>query len=212
MFYCMYIQNKSENAEENKLVDDVQESDNEDDEHRTADDNSDSDGKSKSKLKINQVDKEKHISNDVQNGCTIFVKNVDFDAEDSEVRKVFRKFGPLYYAIINRETISGHSKGTAFVKFKNKESADLCLQSGGELYLMHQLLDIYPALSKNEIQNQEKSKSNKEVAKDSRNLYLAREGLIMANSKSAEGVSASDMTKRHKLEQIKTQVLKNLNR
>ncbi|XP_011202096.2 RNA-binding protein 28 [Bactrocera dorsalis] len=201
---------ESENAED-ELVDDVQES-HEDDDHRTADDNTDSDDKSKSKLKIKQVDKEKHKSNDVQNGCTIFVKNVNFDAVDTDVRKVFRKFGPLYYAIINREPISGHSKGTAFVKFKNKESADLCLQSGGELYLMDQLLEIYPALSKNEIQNQEKFKSNKEVAKDSRNLYLAREGLIMANSKSAEGVSASDMTKRHKLEQIKTQVLKNLNR
>lgn len=205
---------ESENDEEEESVDDnVRESDNEDERDSIGNNkDSDSDEKSKLKLKIKKVDKEKNISNDVQNGCTIFVKNVNFDAEDTEVRKVFRKFGPLNYAIINREPISRHSKGTAFVKFKNKESADLCLQSGGELYLMDQLLELYPALSRTEVQNQEKLKSNKEIAKDSRNLYLAREGLIMANSKSAEGVSASDMTKRHKLEQVKTQVLKNLNR
>ncbi|XP_017468669.1 PREDICTED: RNA-binding protein 28 [Rhagoletis zephyria] len=167
---------------------------------------------STSKLKIGKINKEKLISNDVQNGCTIFIKNVPFDAEDTDIRKVFRKFGPVHYAIVNREPISGHSKGTAFVKFKNKASAELCLQSGAEISLMDQFLEPYPALSKDEIRNQERIKSNKEVAKDSRNLYLAREGLIMANSKSAEGVSASDMAKRHKLEQIKTQVLKNLNR
>ncbi|XP_004526400.1 RNA-binding protein 28 [Ceratitis capitata] len=199
-----------------KLEADIEDTNSEDDsdsEMMEDDDDSDSDDdkKSKSNLKIGRVEKEKHISNDVQNGCTIFVKNVSFDAEDADLRKVFRKFGPLQYAIINREQISGHSKGTAFVKFKNKESADLCLQSGGELVLMDQLLEPTPALSREEIQNQEKLKSKKD-GKDSRNLYLAREGLIMANSKSAEGVSASDMTKRHKLEQIKTQVLKNLNR
>lgn len=156
--------------------------------------------------------KEKHISNDVQEGCTIFIKNVPFDAEDLDVRKVCRKYGPVYYAIINRDHISGHSKGTAFVKFKTKESADLCLQAGTEFVLMDQVLEAFPALSKEEIRQQANEKEKKKDGKDSRNLYLAREGLIMANSKAAEGVSASDMNKRHKLEQIKTQVLKNLNR
>ncbi|XP_054740041.1 RNA-binding protein 28 [Anastrepha obliqua] len=195
-----------------------QEDDDESDADESADDdkivsNSDEDEKkSKYKLEIGKVGKETHISNDVQDGCTIFIKNVPFDAENNDLRKIFRKFGLLHYAIINREPISGHSKGTAFVKFKNKESADLCLQSGGEISLMDQLLEPYPALSRDEVRNHEKMKSNKDVVKDSRNLYLAREGLIMANSKSAEGVSASDMSKRHKLEQIKTQVLKNLNR
>ncbi|XP_067629700.1 RNA-binding protein 28 [Eurosta solidaginis] len=168
--------------------------------------------KDKPKMKIDHIKKEKHVSNDVQNGCTIFIKNVPFDATETELRKVFRKFGPLYYAIINREQISGHSKGSAFVKFKSKESADLCLHSGGEVTLMDQLLEPYPALSREEVKCQKLQSSNKNVKKDSRNLYLAREGLIMTNSKSAEGVSASDMTKRHKLEKMKTQVLKNLNR
>lgn len=128
-----------------------------------------------------------------------------------DLRKVCRKFGPVYYTIINREPISGHSKGTAFVKFKAKESADLCLQAGTEFTLMDQVLDPFPALSREEMHQQNDEKNKNEV-KDSRNLYLAREGLIMANSKAADGVSASDMNKRHKLEQIKTQVLKNLNR
>ncbi|KAH8253354.1 hypothetical protein KR032_005032 [Drosophila birchii] len=167
----------------------------------------------KSKLDIKNVKKEKQISNDVQQGCTVFIKNVPFDAEDADLRKVCRKFGLVNYAIINRQAVSGHSKGTAFVKFKAKESADLCLQAGTEFKLMDEVLDPHPALSRDEMkskQSQEKSKDD--VGKDSRNLYLAREGLIMSGSKAADGVSASDMAKRHELEQVKTQVLKNLNR
>ncbi|XP_073847832.1 RNA-binding protein 28 isoform X2 [Musca autumnalis] len=200
----------NENQEEDE---DNSEDDDEDDEENDNEEDDDEDKKDiKSKINIDKVKKEKRISNDVQEGCTVFIKNVPFDAEDGDLRKVCRKFGPVWYAIINREHVSGHSKGTAFVKFKTKESADLCLQSAGEFVLMDQVLEPYPALSKEEIRQQNLEKDKKNDGKDSRNLYLAREGLIMANSKAAEGVSASDMNKRHKLEQIKAQVLKNLNR
>ncbi|XP_065369456.1 RNA-binding protein 28 [Calliphora vicina] len=195
---------------------DAEDSQNEDDEEDEDDDediDDDEDEEKKDvKSELDNVKKEKHISNDVQEGCTIFIKNVPFDADDGDLRKVCRKFGPLYYCIINRDHISGHSKGTAFIKFKSKESADLCLQAGTEFALMDQVLDPFPALSKEEIRQQQAEKDKKSDGKDSRNLYLAREGLIMANSKAAEGVSGSDMNKRHKLEQIKIQVLKNLNR
>ncbi|SPP73899.1 RNA-binding protein 28 [Drosophila guanche] len=178
------------------------------------DDDDDEDTKEdKDKLDIESVKKEKVKSNDVKEGCTVFIKNVPFDAEDSDLRKVCRKFGVVNYAIINREAVSGHSKGTAFVKFKAKESADLCLQAGTEFTLLDEVLDPHPALSRDELKTKQ-SRENKDddTGKDSRNLYLAREGLIMSGSKAADGVTASDMTKRHELEQMKTQVLKNLNR
>lgn len=185
---------------------------NEEEEDENDDDDEEDKKDLKDKLNVEKLKPEKHISNDVQEGCTVFIKNVPFDAEDADLRKVCRKFGLVYYAIINRESVSGHSKGTAFVKFKAKESADLCLQAGTEFKLMDEVLDPHPALSRDEIKSKHNEKSKDEAGKDSRNLYLAREGLIMANSKAAEGVSASDMTKRHELEQVKTQVLKNLNR
>uniref|UniRef100_A0A1I8Q711 RRM domain-containing protein n=1 Tax=Stomoxys calcitrans TaxID=35570 RepID=A0A1I8Q711_STOCA len=190
----------------------IEDSENEESEDDNGNENDDDDKKDIKSIDISKVKKEKHFSNDVQEGCTIFIKNVPFDAEDNDLRKLCRKYGPVYYSIINREPISGHSKGTAFVKFKSKESADMCLQSASEFVLMDQVLEPFPALSREEIRQQNLEKNKQNDGKDSRNLYLAREGLIMANSKAAEGVSASDMNKRHKLEQIKTQVLKNLNR
>lgn len=77
---------------------------------------------------------------------------------------------------------------------------------------MDEILQPYPALSKEQICEHRNENKKGKQGKDSRNLYLTREGLIMAGSKAAEGVSASDMNKRHKLEQLKAQVLKKLNR
>ncbi|XP_037714973.1 RNA-binding protein 28 [Drosophila subpulchrella] len=188
------------------------ESESEDEDEDDDEDQKEDKDELKSKLNIENVKKEKTISNDVQQGCTVFIKNVPFDAEDADLRKVCRKFGLVNYAIINRQAVSGHSKGTAFVKFKAKESADLCLQAGTEFKLMDEVLDPHPALSREEMKSKQTQENKKDDSKDSRNLYLAREGLIMAGAKASDGVSASDMAKRHELEQVKTQVLKNLNR
>ncbi|KAH8346421.1 hypothetical protein KR084_013060 [Drosophila pseudotakahashii] len=198
-------------AESNEDEDNDGESESGDEEEEDEDQKEDKD-ELKSKLDIENVKREKQISNDVQQGCTVFIKNVPFDAEDADLRKVCRKFGLVNYAIINRQAVSGHSKGTAFVKFKAKESADLCLQAGTEFKLMDEVLDPHPALSREEMKSKQTQDNKKDDAKDSRNLYLAREGLIMSGAKAADGVSASDMAKRHELEQVKTQVLKNLNR
>ncbi|BFG05319.1 RNA-binding protein 28 [Drosophila madeirensis] len=209
------VKDDSEDAEGESDSDDDANDDEEDTEGGD-DDNDDDDEDTKGdkdKLDIESVKKEKVKSNDVREGCTVFIKNVPFDAEDADLRKVCRKFGVVNYAIINREAVSGHSKGTAFVKFKAKESADLCLQAGTEFTLLDEVLDPHTALSRDELKTKQ-SLENKDddTGKDSRNLYLAREGLIMSGSKAADGVTASDMTKRHELEQMKTQVLKNLNR
>lgn len=93
---------------------------------------------------------------------------------------------------------------------QTKESADMCLNAGTTFKLMEQILDPQPALSRNEIQ--QKKDSSKKEPRDSRNLYLAKEGSILAGTPAAEGVSSSDLAKRLRLEQSKTQSLKNLNR
>lgn len=86
----------------------------------------------------------------------------------------------------------------------------MCLNSGTNFKLLDQILDPQPALSRNEVL-QQKDVSKKEP-RDSRNLYLAKEGTILAGTPAAEGVSQSDLAKRLRLEQSKSQSLKNLNR
>lgn len=64
------------------------------------------------------ISKKPHVmSNDVEEGKTVFIKNVPFDATNQDLKECMSQFGPLYYALICKDKLTEHSKGTAFVKF-----------------------------------------------------------------------------------------------
>lgn len=60
----------------------------------------------------------KRVSNDVHEGKTVFLKNVPFSLKNEELKNFMEQFGPVYYALICVDSLTEHSKGTAFVKFK----------------------------------------------------------------------------------------------
>lgn len=143
---------------------------------------------------------------------TVFIKNLSFDTTDEDLKACFSQFGSVKYALIVKDKISNHSKGSGFVKYLKSESAQLCLKQSGQLILQNFTLEILPSLIKSKIKVIQDQKQQDRESKDGRNLYLLREGTVLAGSSSAEGVSASDMSKRLRLEQIKSSMLKNLNR
>ncbi|KAI4463916.1 rna-binding motif protein 14b [Holotrichia oblita] len=185
---------------------DIVDSENKED-NDTENDESLSETSSVSEIPVNEdidekteIKKPHIISNDVSEGKTVFIKNVPFTVTNEDLKECMLQFGHVYYALVCVDRLTEHSKGTAFVKFVNKEDAEKCLQAGTELTLQGNILDCHPALHKQDLQQKEKEGKTKQ--KDSRNLYLVKEGVILANTKAAEGVSASDMTKRLQLEQL----------
>ena len=64
---------------------------------------------------------------DVAEGKTVFIRNLSFDSTGESLGQFCEQFGPIEYCkiVVNPET--GHSHGTAFVKFKSTESAEKCL-------------------------------------------------------------------------------------
>lgn len=76
---------------------------------------------------------------------------------------------------------------------------------------MGNTLECHCALTKDELKSRTSKDDKSSRQRDSRNLYLVKEGVVVAGSKAAESVSAADMAKRLQLEQYKTQILKNLN-
>lgn len=58
------------------------------------------------------------ISDDVNEGRTVFLKNVPFSVKNDELQEYMEQFGPVYYALVCIDRLTEHSKGTAFVKFK----------------------------------------------------------------------------------------------
>nr|XP_054774952.1 RNA-binding protein 28-like isoform X2 [Lytechinus pictus] len=150
---------------------------------------------------------------DVQEGKTLFIRNVPYDSTDDDVSALFAPFGELEFARVVVDPMTEHSRGTAFVKFKTKEDAANCLHEGDAVRLNGRLLALSPAISRSEaikLRTAEKDKA-KEEQKDKRNLHLLREGLIRPGTKAAEGLSEQYMNKRLKIENVKKEKLKNLN-
>ncbi|XP_050520882.1 RNA-binding protein 28 [Daktulosphaira vitifoliae] len=159
---------------------------------------------------ISNENKKHFKSHDAKEGLTVFLKNVSFSVKNEDLKRFMReKFGSVYYALICVDKLTEHSKGTAFVKFRDTTSVDACMTASPEnLTLCGSLMEPQIAVDKEIL---DKSKQEKFTHKDNRNLYLIKEGVIVAGTAAANGVSISDMNKRLELEQWKSQVLKNLN-
>jgi nucleolar protein 4 len=60
-------------------------------------------------------------------GTTVFVRNVPFNCTDEDLGECFSSFGEIVYSKITCDRDSGRPKGTGFVCFANKDSADACI-------------------------------------------------------------------------------------
>ncbi|TSK38431.1 RNA-binding protein 28 [Bagarius yarrelli] len=155
------------------------------------------------------------LPSDVNEGKTIFIRNLSYDSEDEAIEQVLLQFGELRYVRVVMNAETGHSKGCAFAQFKNKEAAEKCLAAAqtesetGGVRVDGRKLNIVLAVTR---EDASKLKNKKvKTHKGSRNLYLAREGLIRAGTKAAEGVSESDMAKRARFAELKKAKLKDVN-
>uniref|UniRef100_A0A8D8R9P3 RNA-binding protein 28 n=1 Tax=Cacopsylla melanoneura TaxID=428564 RepID=A0A8D8R9P3_9HEMI len=157
-----------------------------------------------------QQNKKKVKSNDITEGKTVFLRNVPFHIDNNRLKQVMiAEFGysTIMYALVCIDPLTEHSKGTAFIKFKTEEQAQACI-SKGSLLIDGETVTCHAAMDKKQLEAQKEDKDKK--FKDSRNLYLVKEGVVTGGSRAAADVSVADMTKRVQLEQWKTQMLRNL--
>ncbi|KAI5732868.1 hypothetical protein M8J76_005115 [Diaphorina citri] len=119
-------------------------------------------------------------SNDVTEGKTVFLRNVPFHIDNNRLKQLML-------------AQFGPSLMYALV---------WSMVVDGETVTFHAAMD------KKQLNLQKEQKDKR--FKDSRNLYLVKEGVVLAGSRAAADVSVSDMTKRVQLEQWKTQMLRNL--
>ncbi|XP_014827130.1 PREDICTED: RNA-binding protein 28 isoform X1 [Poecilia mexicana] len=178
-------------------------------------DYSDSDDEEEEEISPAQKQKpKKHLPSDVNEGRTVFIRNLSFDTEEEGLEEVLLQFGEVNYVKVVLHPETQHSKGLAFAQFKTKEAADSCIaaaqdetESGG-IRADGRKLMIVKAVSREDALKLKVDK--KKVETGSRNLYLAREGLIRAGTKAAEGVSEADMAKRVRFEEVKRAKLRDI--
>ncbi|XP_042779815.1 RNA-binding protein 28 isoform X1 [Panthera onca] len=193
---------------------DLEESDSVDDGDELAESDTDSEQQEDEDVQVSKKKKRK-LPSDVNEGKTVFIRNLSFDSEEEELGELLQQFGDLKYVRVVLHPDTEHSKGCAFAQFMTQEAAQKCLEAaspeteGGGLKLDGRLLRIDLAVTRDEAAKLQTKKVKKPTG--TRNLYLAREGLIRAGTKAAEGVSAADMAKRERFELLKHQKLKDQN-
>lgn len=159
--------------------------------------------------------KKRKLPSDVNEGKTVFIRNLSFDSEEEDLGELLQQFGDLKYVRVVLHPDTEHSKGCAFAQFMTQEAAQKCLEAaspeteGGGLKLDGRQLKVDLAVTRDEAAKLRTKTVKKPTG--TRNLYLAREGLIRAGTKAAEGVSAADMAKRERFELLKHQKLKDQN-
>ncbi|KAJ0680620.1 putative RNA recognition motif domain, nucleotide-binding alpha-beta plait domain superfamily [Helianthus annuus] len=146
---------------------------------------------------------------------TLFISNLPFDITHEEVKQRFVGFGEIQSFVPVLHPVTKRPRGTGFLKFKTNDAADAAFEAatavaGLGIILKGRQLKVLKALNKKAAHDKEAEKKIKEDV-DHRNLYLAKEGLILEGTPAAEGVSESDISKRRSLEQKKATKLKSPN-
>ncbi|XP_047325744.1 RNA-binding protein 28 isoform X2 [Impatiens glandulifera] len=146
---------------------------------------------------------------------TIFISNLPFDVIVDEVKQRFSGFGEVLTFIPVLHQITKRPRGTGFLKFKTVDAANSAFQAanveaGLGIFLRGRELKVLRALDKKSAKDKVAETAKKEDL-DHRNLYLAKEGLIVEGTPAAEGVSANDMSKRKSLQEKKATKLKSPN-
>ncbi|ELU03655.1 hypothetical protein CAPTEDRAFT_219142 [Capitella teleta] len=212
------MEESEQEVEEEEEVDSDDEMEIEEDDSNDNDDDEDEDVSDEKEGKTKTKKKDVSGKSDTEEGRTLFVRNLSFESEEEDMYELFSELGDVVYCRITMNKETGKSRGTGFVQYSSKEDADKCLEvandpgPNGGLMLDERELKVSVALSKDKVGKVvEKRKESEKEKPDKRNLQLAREGLIRAGTKDAEGVSATDMAKRQKLQMVFRTKLKNDN-
>jgi len=151
---------------------------------------------------------------DVGEGRTMFIRNLPFTCEEEDVVELFSQFGAVNYAKLVIDRASGVPKGSCFLQFNSKDGADSCIkgsESNSGLSMGGRDLYVTMAVTRQQAGDMGKDKDKKKEQKDTRNLYLAREGMIRPGTEAAKDVSQADLTKRATIDGNKRRKLKDQN-
>ncbi|XP_047452539.1 RNA-binding protein 28 isoform X2 [Mugil cephalus] len=204
---------EEEEQEEEEEEDDDGSSFDSDDDHDEDDDDDDEEDDEEEESAQKKTAK-KMLPSDVKEGRTIFIRNLSFDTEEEGLEEALLRYGELNYVKIVLHPDTEHSKGCAFAQFKTKEAADKCMAAAqdeaenGGIRIDGRKLMVVAAVTREDAAKLKVDKTKVETG--TRNLYLAREGLIRAGTKAAEGVPEADMIKRTRFEEVKRAKLRDI--
>ena len=198
--------------DEEDANDDDEEADNGDDEEDSNDGDEEADNGDDGEEDIDDREKGEAVKDeekeerpdDVGEGLTVFVRELPFDADRRDLVSAFRRFGSIAMAAIVKDKQTGNSRGSAFVKFGSAEAVQRCV-AATDLLVKDRRCKVDIAVDRSQAA---KLKEDDRALQDRRNIYLANEGLIVAQGEREEMVK-EDVTKIQKSQAEKKKKLQN---
>ncbi|KAJ2685352.1 RNA recognition motif-containing protein [Coemansia spiralis] len=113
----------------------------------SGDDNDDDDMEEDgSDVDNDEDDEEKDVVDEsLQEGCTLFIRNLSFDSDEDGLFEHFKAFGKLRYCRIVYDPQTGKSRGTAFVCFWKPADAAKCLEDAQKAQALSEKLGSVPS-------------------------------------------------------------------
>jgi len=227
---------EDEDASEDEHEDDAINMSDDDDDSQAEDDEEEEEEEEEEKEEDPAAARARHLASkpsDTTKGCTVFIRNLAYDTREKDLLDKFTQFGTVKYAKVVWDHALDRSRGTAFVQFEDpavakkvvglsvdtsttpaalyqKNRITAALKSNQGITLGGRVLNIALAVDRNsasELQERNKVKQ----AQDKRNLYLANEGNIRADSEAAKAMPPAELEKREKAFREKKKKLKNPN-
>jgi nucleolar protein 4 len=168
-----------------------------------------------------ELEDEPEESRDVDQGRTLFIRNVSFDTTEDSLKECFETFGEVTLSKMVKDFETNRPRGTAFVQFKTRQEAAAAIKRAENMAVEPLECDGRPiqvsiAVDRkeaNHLQRHNEKLRDTEVkkVKDTRNLKLLKEGKIMVGTDADGALSANDRLKRQNLEQESTAKSKNPN-
>jgi nucleolar protein 4 len=179
-------------------------------------------------------------TSDTARGCTIFIRNLSYDTSEEQLTEKFSQYGRVKYSKIVIDPVTKQSRGTGFVLFEsadtaqrvaagnglNNNQADTSAESSKRqlkrqrmkrftaengIELNGRVLNIAIAVDRAAAGRLAQQNEAERKLKDSRNLYLAREGVILKDSEAAQGLSQQELDRRTEAYKTKKKKLENPN-
>ncbi|KAJ1961109.1 RNA recognition motif-containing protein [Dipsacomyces acuminosporus] len=143
----------------------------------------------------------------LQQGCTLFIRNLSFDSTEESLFDHFRIFGKLRYWRIVYDPETGKSRGTAFVSFCNPKNAAKCLEAAEKAQKLSDQLVGTSSTAASAAGQRNKSVLLQDAPasldstsqfmldgrKDKRNVYLLKEGVIFPDTPLAAAMAPPDL-------------------
>ncbi|KAI8320595.1 RNA-binding domain-containing protein, partial [Martensiomyces pterosporus] len=137
-------------------------------------------------------DDEDIVDESLQQGCTLFIRNLSFDSDEDGLFEHFRAFGKLRYCRIVFDPETGRSRGTAFVCFWNPSDAAKCLEAAEKAQALSDKLGSSTSAAVADTRNKSVLLQEAPASLDATSQFTL-DGRLLSVSKAVDRNTATDL-------------------